>query len=153
MPNASQVAEVVQKYLEDVGFKTKLWKLEYGTYLTYCRTKDKRAGHMALSQFAIDYDPTIRFMMSMMSTSQYGYYKTGPQQKEMDNLILAQSSETNPQKRLAILKKIQEINNADPAQITLLGINQIYAMNKRIDYTWESWRHFFRGFESIKKVK
>lgn len=153
MPNASQVAEVIQNYLEEIGFKTKLWQLEYGTYLTYCRTRDKRAGHMALSQFGIDYDPSIRFMMSMMSSSQYGYYKNGPRQKEMDQLILAQASEANPQKRLALLKKIHEINNADPAQIALLGLNQIYAMNKRIDYTWESWTHYFRKLESIKKVE
>ncbi len=153
MPNASQVAEVVQKYLQDVGFATKLWQLEYGTYLTYCRTKDKRAGHMALSQFAIDYDPTIRFMMSMMSSSQYGYYKDGPKQKEMDRLIVAQGSEMNPQKRLDLLKKIHDINNADPAQIALLGLNQIYAMNKRIDYNWESWTSYFRKLESIKRAK
>jgi len=153
MPSAAQVAEVVQMYLEKIGFKTKLWQLEYGTYLTYCRAKDKRVGHMGLSQFALDYDPTVRFMMSMMTTSQYGYYKTGPHQKEMDNLILAQSSETNPQKRMELLKKIHSINNADPAQIALLGLNQIYAMNKRIDFNWQSWTHYFRSLESIKKVK
>ena len=153
MPNASQTAEVVQKYLQDVGFATKLWQLEYGTYLTYCRTRDKRAGHMALSQFAIDYDPSIRFMMSMMSGSQYGYYKDGPRQKEMDRLILAQASETNSQKRLALLKQIHDINDADPAQIALLGLNQIYAMNKRVDYNWESWTGYFRGLQNIKRAK
>ena len=108
---------------------------------------------MALSLFTVDYDPTIRHMMTMMSGSQYGYYKVGPRQKEMDKLILAQASETNPQKRLALLKKLHQINNADPAQIAVLGLNQIYAMNKRIDYNWESWRQFFRGFERVKKVK
>lgn len=153
MPSASQVAEVVGHYLNEIGIQTKLWQLEYGTYLTYCRNKDKRAGHMGLSQFAIDYDPSIRFMMSMMSTSQYGYYKDGPKQQEMDNLILAQASETNPQKRVELLKKIHLINNSDPAQIALLGLKQIYAMNKRIDYEWESWRHFFRGMELIKRAE
>ena len=153
MPNARLVAEVVQNYLKKVGFETKLWEIEYGTYLTYCRNKDKRAGHMALSYFTIDYDPGIRFMMSMMTNSQYGYYKDGPRQKEMDRLILAQGSETNPQKRKEILKKIHAINNADPAQITLLGLNMIYAMNKRIDYNWNSTIHYLGNFETIKLVK
>lgn len=153
MPNARLVAEVVQNYLEKVGFETKLWELEYGTYLTYCRNKDKRAGHMALSYFTIDYDPGIRLLMSMMSSSQYGYYKDGPRQKEMDRLILQQGREMNTQQRLSVLKKIHEINNADPAQITLFGLNTIYALNKRIDYNWPAETHYVRNFETIKRVK
>jgi peptide/nickel transport system substrate-binding protein len=150
MPRASMVAEVVQKYLNDVGFKTKLWQLEYGTYLTYCRSKDKRAGHMALSYFAQDYDPGTRFLMSMMTRSQYGYYKDGPKQKEMDSLIMAQANEPNVPKRLAIIKKIHTINNNDPAQIPLLGLKMIYAMNKRIEFTWDDTSHYPRGFYNIK---
>ncbi len=153
MPNARLVAEVIQNYLKKVGFETKLWELEYGTYLTYCRNRDKRAGHMALSQFTQDYDPGTRMMMSMMSSSQYGYYKDGPKQKEMDRLILAQAKATDSKQRLEILKKIHAINSADPAQIALLGLNQIYAMNKRIDYDWPSYTFYVRNFEEIKLVK
>lgn len=153
MPNARLVAEVIQSYLKKVGFETKLWELEYGTYLTYCRNKDKRAGHMALSQFTQDYDPGTRMLMSMMTSSQYGYYKDGPRQKEMDRLILAQAKEIDPIKRLKVLKKIHAINNADPAQIALLGLNQIYAMNTRIDYNWSSNTFYVRNFENIKRVK
>jgi peptide/nickel transport system substrate-binding protein len=152
MPSASHVAELVQHYLNEMGIKTKLWQLEYGTYLTYCRNKDKRAGHMALSQFTQDYDPGIRMMMSMMRGSQYGYYKDGPNQKEMDRLILEQARATNPVQRLKILKKIHKINNADPAQIALLGLYQIYAMNKRIDYNWPSYTFYVRDFWEIKRV-
>lgn len=152
MPNARLVAEVVQDYLKKIGFQTKLWELEYGTYLTYCRNKDRRAGHMALSQFTQDYDPGTRMMMSMMTGSQYGYYKSGPKQEEMDRLILAQARATDPKQRLTILKKIHAINNADPAQIALLGLNQIFAMNKRIDYDWPSYTFYIRNFWEIKNL-
>ena len=54
---------------------------------------------------------------------------------------------------LEIIKKIHAINNADPAQIALLGLNQIYAMNKRIDYDWPSYTFYVRNFEEIKLVK
>ena len=69
----------------------------------------------------------------------------------MDQLILDQARATDPQKRLAILKKIHAINNADPAQIALFGLNQIYAMNKRIDYNWPSYTFYIRNF--IPKIK
>ncbi len=153
MPNARLVAEVVQNYMKNIGFETKLMEIEYGTYLTYCRNKDKRAGHMALSFFTIDYDPGLRLMMSMMSNSQYGYYKDRPVQKEMDRLILAQGEEMNMQKRKEILKKIHAINKADPAQIVLMGLNQIYAMNKKIDFDWNAMTQYMRSFERIKRVQ
>ena len=108
---------------------------------------------MAISYFALDYDPGIRLLVTMMSTSQYGYYKNGPRAKEMDQLIIAQAKEMNVKKRLAILKKIHAINNADPAKIILMGLNQIYAMNKRIDYEWTPDQFFLRSFENIKRVK
>lgn len=136
MPNAPIVATILQKYLRNIGMNTMLTQLEYGTYLTYARNKDPRAGHMALSAFAVDQDPNTHLMLGMGSNSTYCYYTDRPNQEEMDNLILAQSRETDLEKRLKILKRIHEINNADPGVIPLFGLNAIYAMNRRIDYTW-----------------
>jgi ABC-type transport system substrate-binding protein len=135
-PNAPIVATIVQKYLRNIGMNAMTSQLEYGTYLAYARNKDPRAGHMCLSNFAVEIDPNIHLALGMGSKSTYSYYTDRPNQKEMDNLIKAQSKETDPNKRLEILKKIHEINNTDPGVIALFGLNIVYAMNRQVDYTW-----------------
>ena len=138
MPNAPIVATILQKYLKNIGINAVITQLEYGTYLTYARNKDPRAGHMALSAFAVDQDPNTHLALGMGSTSTYCYYTDRPNQEEMDNLIAAQSKETNMEKRLEILNRIHAINNSDPGSISLFGLNEIYAMSRQIDYTWIS---------------
>ena len=93
---------------------------------------------MALSAFAVDQDPNTHLALGMGSTSTYCYYTDRPNQEEMDNLIAAQSKETNMEKRLEILNRIHAINNSDPGSISLFGLNEIYAMSRQIDYTWIS---------------
>ncbi|MBW1813151.1 MAG: ABC transporter substrate-binding protein [Deltaproteobacteria bacterium] len=138
MPNAPIVATILQKYMKNIGINAMITQLEYGTYLTYARNKDPRAGHMALSAFAVDQDPNAHLALGMGSTSTYCYYTDRPNQEEMDKLIAAQNKETNMGKRLEILKQIHAINNSDPGSISLFGLYEIYAMNRRIDYTWIS---------------
>jgi len=153
MPNAPIVAAILQKYMKNIGINAVTTQLEYGTYLTYARNKDPRAGHMALSSFAVDQDPNAHLALGMGSTSTYCYYTDRPNQKEMDNLIAAQSKETDKEKRLEILKQIHAINNADPGIIALFGLNEIYAMNRRIDYSWVSGAIFPGYLYRTKLVK
>ena len=153
MPNAPIVAIIIQKYLKNIGMNAMITQLEYGTYLTYARSKDPRAGHMALSAFAVDQDPNTHLALGMGSNSTYCYYTDRPNQEEMDNLVLAQSKETDPEKRLEILNKIHEINNADPGNISLFGLHSIYAMNRRINYTWVSGSIYPADLYKAKLIK
>ncbi len=153
MPNAPIVATIVQKYFKNIGMNAMITQLEYGTYLTYSRNRDPRAGHMALSAFAVDQDPNTHLALGMGSGSTYCYYTDRPNQKEMDSLISAQSKETDPEKRLEILKKIHQLNNADPGSIPLFGLHSIYAMNRKIDYTWIHGSLYPEGLYSTKFIK
>ena len=106
MPNAPIVATIIQKYLKNIGLNAMLTQLDYGTYLAYARNKDTRAGHMALSGFPVDQDPNTRMALGVGSKSAYSYYTDRPNQKEMDDLVKAQSMETDHEKRLKILNRI-----------------------------------------------
>ena len=153
MPNSSIVALMIQHYLKNIGMTVKLQQIEYGAYLTYARDGDKRSGHMALSVFTTVLDPQVRLMMSMISDAAYCYYKDRPNQKKMDDLILAQAAETDPKKRLKILAEIHQINYEDPGNITLYGLNLIYAMNNKIKYSWKGGSPYLRDLYRIKLNK
>ncbi len=151
--NEAMVSQMVQHYLRNVGMTVKLQRMETGVYLTYSRNKDKRVGHMGLSSWPIQTDPQLRLLISMMSNGDYCNYTSRPNKTEMDALIQAQARETNPRKRLAILKKIQRIDYADPANITLYGLNAIYAMNKKIEYTWSPNATIIQDLHTMRIVE
>jgi len=153
IPKAALVATIVQEYLKNIGMTVKLQQLEWGTWLTYSMSRDKRGGHMALSQFSVPFDPYLRLSLSLKSDGKVCHYFDRPNQAEMDALVVAQSQETNPKKRLSILRKIHQVNNRDPANIPLYGLNMIYGMNKRIDYTWRAGTVELFDLDKIKIAK
>ncbi|MBW1813830.1 MAG: ABC transporter substrate-binding protein [Deltaproteobacteria bacterium] len=136
VPSAPLVATIVQKYLHDIGLTVKLQQLEEGVAATYARTKDNRQGHMTLYRFDGSRDPNLRLVISVLSDSEYSSWTTRPDKEEIDRLILAQQSEPDRKKRLAIIKKFQAVGRKEPSGVALFGLNQIYAMTDRIDYTW-----------------
>jgi len=149
-PNGSLLGQVIQKYLTDVGLSVSLNQLERGVYVTYLRAKDKRTGHMSLSGRPWPQDPSSRFFLLLASDGPYCSYNDRPNQKELDDLIAAQAKETDAEKREAIFRKIHEIDFNDPFYIPLFGLNMIYAMNKRIDYTWVDGALFLIKLDEIK---
>jgi len=153
VPNAVIIATVIQKYLKDVGVEVKLQELDYDTFATYIRNKDRRAGHMAMYAWHGSGDPQIRLMLSIMRDGIYSTYSDRPSQDILDKLILAQSRETDETKRLAILKKIHTIINNEPSSIQLFGLKQIYAMSDRIDYTWANAQGYPLDLHRIKMVE
>ncbi|MBW2182100.1 MAG: hypothetical protein JRG81_17285 [Deltaproteobacteria bacterium] len=108
---------------------------------------------MMLSQFSVPFDPYLRLSLSLRNGGTVCHYFDRPNQAEMDALVTAQSKETNRHKRLSILKKIHRINNSDPANIPLYGLNMIYGMNRRLDYNWMPGTVELFGLENIKIKK
>jgi len=135
-PNAPQVAAAIQKYMKDVGVTIRLNQAELGTYLTWARTHQKEIGHMDIFPWDGSLDPIWRLMLGMKSTGIYTNWDNRPDKEIMDKLIDAQATEMDEQKRLAILKEIHKLNNADPDTLPLFGLYMIYAMRDRIDYNW-----------------
>jgi peptide/nickel transport system substrate-binding protein len=136
IPNAALVAATIQNYMKDVGVTIKLQQLEAGLQATYARTRDPREGHLTMYAWAGGRDPSTRLLLTMPSTSIYNSWKTRKHQKLIDKLTYAQARETDREKRLAILNQIHELLRDEPAGAILFGLNQIYAMQDRIDYTW-----------------
>ncbi|ACL01964.1 extracellular solute-binding protein family 5 [Desulfatibacillum aliphaticivorans] len=153
VPNSALVAAVIQKYLQDVGIKTKLQQLEEGVTATYVRNRDPRMGHLRLYSWAGGRDPNIRILLTLMSDSPYATVTNRPRKKEMDALCKAQAKETDSEKRLEILQKIHGIIAEDAVGTFLFGLNMIYAMRSDIDYTWTPGEAFPFHLQRIRVEK
>ena len=153
VPNAPLIAALVQKYLKEVGITIKLQQMEEGTAATYTRNRDKRLGHMRLYQWPGSRDPNLRLIMSVLSTSDYASVTDRPRKEEVDKLILAQAREMDKAKRAAIIKQIHEIMTYDAVGSLLFGLNMIYGMSDRVDYTWTPKEAYYPHLQTIKIVK
>ena len=136
LPNAALVAQTLQKYFQDVGLTIKLQQLEAGVQATYNRNRDKREGHLVLYAWAGGRDPSTRLKLTIPSKSIYTGWGDRPSQKLLDKLVAAQGREMNKRRRLAILNRIHQILRKETGGPVLFGLNMIYAMRDRIDYTW-----------------
>jgi len=153
VPSSEIIAPIIQKYLRDVGVTVQLQQLEAGVQATYSRNKDRREGHMTLYAWAGGRDPQTRIVLTVPSDSSYTSYPGRPSKDILDKLVVQQSHEMDPNKRLAILKKIHAILAKEPSSIPLYGLNQIYAMRDRIDYTWTPKSAFPFNLTRTKIIK
>ncbi len=153
VPNAALIASVIQKYLKELGVTLVLQQLEDGVKATYARNKDPREGHFTLFNMDGTRDPSLRMRISLLSDAPFGSYSSRPRQKELDELIYAQGREMNERKRKAILKKVHGILREDASAVYMFGLNMIYAMNKRIEYTWVPKNAYLNNLHRIKIIK
>jgi len=153
VPSSEIIAPIIQKYLRDIGVTVQLQQLEAGVQATYSRNKDRREGHMTLYAWAGGRDPQTRIILTVPSDSSYTSYPGRPSKDILDKLCYAQAKEMDKDKRLAILKKIHAILAKEPSSIPLYGLNQIYAMQTRIDYTWTPKSAFPFNLTRIKMMK
>ena len=153
VPNADLVAATVQKYMKDVGVTVKLQKLEAGTQASYARNRDPKEGHMTLYSWAGGRDPSTRLLLTMPSSSMYNAWRTRKAQKQIDKLTYDQAQETDKEKRLVLLNELHELLREEPSAPVLFGLNQIYAMQDRIEYSWQPGDSFVFGVYRIKVVK
>jgi peptide/nickel transport system substrate-binding protein len=153
VPNAALVAAAIQNYMKGVGVTIKLQKLEAGLQATYSRNKDPREGHLTLYSWAGGRDPSTRLLLTIPSTSIYNAWRTRDKKDLLDKLVLEQARETDAEKRLALLNKLHATLREQPSGPILFGLNQIYAMQERIDYTWLPMEAFLFNLQLIKVVK
>ncbi len=153
VPNAPLVAALIQKYLQQVGITVKLQQLEEGTAATYTRNRDKRLGHMRLYQWPGSRDPNLRLWLSVLSTSDYATATNRPRKAEMDALILAQTREMDKAKRAELIRQIHEIMEYDAIGTRLFGLNMIYGMSDRVDYTWTPKEPYYPHLQRIQLLK
>ena len=153
IPNSQLVAAAIQDYMKDVGVAIKLQLLEAGLQATYARKRDPREGHLTLYAWAGGRDPSTRLLLTMPSNSIYNSWKTRKHQKLIDKLTYAQAQETDPEKRLAIINQIHELLREEPAGAILFGLNVIYAMQDRIEYSWLPMEAYLFYLNRIKVVK
>jgi peptide/nickel transport system substrate-binding protein len=152
IPNAPLVAVTLQKCLADVGISVKLQQLEAGTQATYARSKDPREGPLVLFAWAGGRDPSTRLLLSIVSTSIYGGYPNRPNKEEMDKWCVDQAHELDEEKRRTILQQIHEVMIDDPGSTLLFGLNMIYAMSDRIEYSWTPNEAFLFNAYTIRVV-
>ncbi len=153
IPNAGLVAATIQNYMKDVGVTIKLQKLEAGLQATYARNRDPREGHFVLYAWPGGRDPSMRLLLTLPSNSIYNSWKTRKNQKLIDKLVYDQAHETDQEKRLVIINQIHEILREEPAGVILFGLNQIYAMRDRIEYSWQPMDPYLFSLHRIKVVK
>jgi len=153
VPNASLVAVAIQKYMKDVGVTIKLQQLEAGVQATYARNRNPKEGHLTLYSWAGGRDPSTRLILTIPSSSIYCAWATRPSKELLNKLVMDQARELDPKKRLALLKKMHAILTEEPGGPILFGLNQIYAMTDRIEYTWLPKEAFLFYLNRIKIVK
>ena len=153
VPNAPLIAALIQKYLKEIGITIKLQQLEEGTAITYTRNRDKRLGHIRLYGWPGSRDPNNRMLLTLLSTAPYASTTDRPRKVEVDKLIQAQAREMDRTKREAMIGEIYAITEYDAIGTILFGLNMIYAMNERIDYTWTPKEAYFPNLHTIKLVK
>jgi len=153
VPNAAVVATILQAYMKRIGITIKLQQLEAGVQSTYSRNRDIREGHMTLYSWPGGKDPLMRLMLTIPSTSPYCSYSTREKQKELDQLVKAQQHEMDPEKRLALLGQLHQYLNDEPSTISLFGLQQVYAMSSRIDYSWSDSIPYLIWLPNIKIKK
>lgn len=149
IPNGATVAIAIQSYMRDVGVTIKPQQLEFGTYMTYAKTRDKRLGHLDMFTWPGTIDPNWRMILGFRSTGFYAPYPDRPNKEQMDQFVDAQMVVIDESKRLSILKKIHEIDREDPATIPLYGLKMIYAMRKDIDYTYPTLRDYIDHLHTV----
>ncbi|MBW1849239.1 MAG: ABC transporter substrate-binding protein [Deltaproteobacteria bacterium] len=154
VPNSQLIVAIIQKYMKDVGVNIKLQQLEAGVQATYSRNRDPKEGHMTLYAWAGGRDPSTRLILTLPSDSIYNNWRTRKNKELIDTLTFAQARETNKKKRLAILSRIHKLLRQEPGGGTILfGLNEIYAMNDRIDYNWLPKSAFLFNTARIKVLK
>ncbi len=66
----------------------------------------------------------------------FNSWKTRPNAEAVEKLVFAQAHEMDPEKRRDQLGQLHQLLRDEPGGISLFGLNQVYAMRDRIDYSW-----------------
>lgn len=150
VPNAAQVAEAVQGYMQALGVSIELRQMEVGAYLSLVRQKSKDLGPMTTTAWFGSQDPDVRLTMGVKSN---GIYAQAPANPQLDQLVDEQHVTIDEEKRHEIVKKIYRILHADPPHVPLFGTPMIYATSDRIEYTWVNKVNRLFNLWEVKIIK
>jgi peptide/nickel transport system substrate-binding protein len=153
VPNGALVAAAIQKYMKNVGVTIKLQQLEAGVQATYARTRNPKEGHLTLYAWPGGRDPSTRLILTLPSGSIYCAWATRKNKDKLNKLVLEQARETDKDKRLALLNKIHQILREEPGGAILFGLNQIYAMSDRMEYSWLPMEAYLFYLHRINVIK
>ena len=153
VPNGALVAAAIQRYMKNVGVTIKLQQLEAGVQATYARTRNPKEGHLTIYAWPGGRDPSTRLILTLPSGSIYCAWATRKNKDKLNKLVLEQARETDKDKRLALLNEIHQILREEPGGAILFGLNQIYAMSDRIEYSWLPREAYLFYLNRIKVVK
>lgn len=149
--HAATIAAYIQKYMKDVGVNLEIRQFELGSALDMHAEKNPKLGHHILWSWSLSTpDPIKRLMISVKSDGYFAIYPDRPTQAHIDKLVYEQASELDERKRKTILKKIHGYLRSDPEYTPLFGLNMIYAMSDRIDYTWPTKSRELTALHNIK---
>ena len=87
------------------------------------------------------------------SGSIYCAWATRKNKDKLNKLVLEQARETDKDKRLALLNKIHQILREEPGGAILFGLNQIYAMSDRMEYSWLPMEAYLFYLHRINVIK
>jgi len=150
IPMAAEVMESVQGYMQKVGVQIKLNQMEAGAFVSRLAKKGEGLGHLYALNWHGQMDPSGRFTAGVKKG---GFYSPWSSREDLDKLIDEQRVTMDLEKRKVVMRKIYRIVHEDPPVAGLFGLELIYAMRDRIDYTWCHKIERFRNLCTIKVVK
>ena len=156
LPSGNLVTTAVQDYLKKVGITVKLQNMERGTYMKLGVKKDPKIGQLPITVWPGGKSATSRLTLGLLTKGKKaaGMWSLWKGRPAIDKLIMAQSVQIDPEKRIGMLRKIAAITHDDPAYAALFGLEHIYALSDRIDYEWAPYVSAYpRNFWDIKMLK
>jgi peptide/nickel transport system substrate-binding protein len=131
-PQSKEVAEAIAFFLNQVGMKTQVEIMEYGAWLrfAYAREADK-ADMLFFTWTDYNNDPMGRLPRSMRTDGALSWNSY----PELDALIDAANGFTDPQARLAHLRKTWTWINDNVPQVGLWTVDMLYGTRKNVEWT------------------
>ena len=149
MPNVAQVFSVVRKNLTDIGLTIDLQQIELGAARTRA-LKQKEKLIMSLIPWPGRRDPNFRIKLVLIKGAIYSVYHG---RDDLTELVTKQEFIHDPVERIRVLKKINRIYHTDPGFAALIGLDLVYGLSDRIDYTWTPKHDRLLNLFGLKMLK
>lgn len=148
-PNGPEVFSAIQGYLRAVGINATIQNMEAGAFnaLAVKKSEQLMAGNTAWPGRR---DPSNRLALGVRTGGMFTVFSGNP---VFDELISEQEKIFDEKERVKVLKKLNRKMFEDPGYLSLFGLEMIYALRDRVDYTWVKGYNRFVNLDEIKIVK
>ena len=127
-PSAVRVAEIIQAMTNEAGFNTQLKVVEFATSLNLTDAGDFQAWGPIGPLFANDPDAVTYMSLHSTGSRNVGKYSS----PEMDRLMEATRTESDPDRRRALFHQVAQLIARDRAVIYLYHPRFLFAMSSRV---------------------